>query len=617
MYEKEQCTLPQSLTKLFELFILNAVKRHASIVCKDPQIIRKQHTLAKLREPLQKQINILSMVAYNGLVADKMVFSYEDLEEAFPDCNTPDLDVNLLSLMTVFKGFTSTGEELSYQFLHLTIQEYLAARWAASHLSADELLTFFRDHLNTERFRTMLLFLAGISRLEFPYSQNLFQHQLDLIHPANRHYANKKTCDSFFFLAHLIYESGNHILCHGLASALQGGKLSAAGYSMSPFDCLVLAHFLAWSDCSLELLDLQYCSLTHHCLEIMHKVCSEHCGTAVIKEVVLSRNHLQLKSMQLISRIPVFEHTRKLTLHGLLSPEGGSPDHIEVHCPPHLTRLDISLKAIHKVCSHLLETAFRSKNLQVLRFQNGSIPGQNVVNLFSSLEHNTSLEEFDLSLSIQLAEGDSEAVGCAIERLLRVNTRLKVLNLRYCRLDTAVVTDVAAGLEHNTSLEELNLSGNRRIVVGNNKAVGYAIERMLRVNKSLQLLDLSDCKLDTAVATHIAAGLEHSSLAELNIARNSSITSEGGIHIFKHLHNNLSLKKLNISYCGLEDSSSAALVEMLSCNKSLIELTIGYCGIPEAGLTELAKGLLQNTSLQTLGIDEYANTKPPCRKNIP
>jgi len=309
--------------------------------------------------------------------------------------------------------------------------------------------------------------------------------------------------------------------------------------------------------------------------------------------------------MQLISRIPVFEHTRKLTLHGLLSPEGGSPDHIEVHCPPHLTRLDISLKAIHKeVCSHLLETAFRSKNLQVLQFQNGSIPGQNVVNLFSSLEHNTSLEEFNLSLSIQLAEGDSEAVGCAIERLLRVNTRLKVLNLRYCGLDTAVVTDIAAGLEHNTSLEELNLSGNRQIVVGNSKAVGYAIERMLRVNKRLQLLDLSDCELDTAVAIHIAAGLEHSSLAELNIARNSSITSEGGIHIFKHLHNNLSLKKLNISNCGLEDSSSAALAEMLSCNKSLIELTIiGNYGIHEAGLTELAKGLLQNTSLQMLKID--------------
>jgi len=139
---------------------------------------------------------------------------------------------------------------------------------------------------------------------------------------------------------------------------------------------------------------------------------------------------------------------------------------------------------------------------------------------------------------------------------------------------------------------------------------------MLRVSTRLKLLNLHHCELDTAVAIHIAASLEHSSLAELNIEGNRLITSEGWTHIFKHLHNNLSLKKLNISYCGLEDSSSAALAEMLSCNKSLIELTIGNCGIHEAGLTELAKGLLQNTSLQTLRIDEYANTKPPCRKTF-
>jgi len=75
VYEKEHYTLPRSLTKLFEVFILNAVKRHASIVCNDPRFIRKLCTLAKLPEPLQKQLNILSMVACNGLVADRMVFS--------------------------------------------------------------------------------------------------------------------------------------------------------------------------------------------------------------------------------------------------------------------------------------------------------------------------------------------------------------------------------------------------------------------------------------------------------------------------------------------------------------------------------------------------------------
>ena len=506
VYEKEQCTLPRSLTNLFELFILNTVKRHASIVCNDPKIIRKLQTLAKLPEPLQKQLDVLSMVAYNGLVADKMVFSYEDLEVAFPDCSSLDLDVNLLGLMTVFKGFTSAGEELNYQFLHLTIQEYLAARWAASHLSADELVMFFSDHLNTERFRMMLLFLAGITQLKFPSAQHLFQHKEFRFN----HYTE---FDYFLFLAHLIYESDNHSLYHSLASALQGGKLSTAWHSMSPFDCLVLAHFLAWSDHSLELLDLRDCSLTSHCLEIMHKVCCEHCGTTLIKIVDFSHNHLEpTTTLSFISRIPVFEHTKELSLCDLHCPEGVSPDPIEVHCLPHLTTLNISVKDIpdssrvgYSLSLAILMTALRNYKLQVLRFKHGSIDGQNAVTLFRSLAHSTSLEKLDLSGNSQLAAGDSEAVGCAIERMLRVNTRLKVLNLSDCGLDTTVATHIAADLEQNTSLEELDLSVNSRLAVGDSEPLGCAIERML--NRKLKVLSLNGCKITDAIGKHIAIGL--------------------------------------------------------------------------------------------------------------
>jgi len=338
----------------------------------------------------------------------------------------------------------------------------------------------------------------------------------------------------------------------------------------------------------------------------MQKVCPEHCGTTLIKQVNLSHNNLDpTTTISFISRIPVFEHIEMLTVSWLLDTEGGTPNHIEVHCPPHLTTLDISVKDISEDSLSLatLMKALRNYKLQVLRFQGGVINGQNAVNLFKSLDYNTNLKELNLSKNT-LAVDDRQAVGCAIERLLRVNTRLKVLDLSACRLDTAVATHIAAGLEHNTSLEELDLSWNSELAVGDSEAVGCAIERMLRVNTRLKVLNLSYCILHTAVAIHIAAGLEHSSLAELNIEGNRLITSEGWTHIFKHLNNNLSLKKLNISNCGLEDSSSAALAEMLSCNKSLIELTIGNCGIPEAGLTEIAKGLLQNTSLQTLKIDK-------------
>ena len=113
------------------------------------------------------------MVAYNGLVADKMVFSIHELEAVFPDCSDLDTDCNLLGLMTAFKEFASTGEELSYQFLHLTIQEFLAARWAVSQFPSGQLLKFFQDHLREGQYQMVLLFLAGISQLNFTL-QNIF-----------------------------------------------------------------------------------------------------------------------------------------------------------------------------------------------------------------------------------------------------------------------------------------------------------------------------------------------------------------------------------------------------------------------------------------------------------
>ena len=67
---------------------------------------------------------------------------------------------------------------------------------------------------------------------------------------------------------------------------------------------------------------------------------------------------------------------------------------------------------------------------------------------------------------------------CVIERMLRVNTRLKLLNLRCCGLDTAVATHITtAGLEHSTSMEEHELSVNNELSAGDHEAVGCAIER--------------------------------------------------------------------------------------------------------------------------------------------
>ena len=555
VYEKERSTLPHSLTKLYEIFVLNAVKRHANIIGNDPRSIRRLRTLAKLPMPLQQQLNGLSKLAYDGLVADRMVFNIDDLEAAFPDCSDLDIERSLLGLMTVFKGFTSIGQELSYHFLHLTIQEFLAAKWAASQFSASELLKFFQDHVREDRYRMVLLFLAGISQLSFSFAENVFSSKLDFEESA---YTRMNTAKYFLFLSHLIYESQNFTLFHHLASTIVGAKLSAAWSSISPFDCLMLAHFLAWCDYSLKLLNLRGCGLTSQSLEIMHRMKFEHCGTTQIEEVDLSYNHPRiLTKLSLLLKLPVFKQTRKLTVHGLQYPKRVSPDQVELHCllnMRHLTTLEISVKKISNSnkmkyslsLGKFLKVLENTSELKVLRYWMGIIDSKNAVDIFRSLEHNTSLEELDLSGSGRLAEGNSEAVGCAIEGLLNVNKTLKSLNLCACRLDTAVATHIADGLVHNASLGELNIGAD--------------------------------------------------------ILRGNKITSEGWVHLFRALCNNVSLKKLNITRNDLGMEGSVALAEMLSCNKSLTELNLDRSRIPEAGLQEIARGMLQNTSMQTLWV---------------
>ena len=552
VYERKQCTLPNTQTKLYEIFILNAVKRNANIKQLHPRSIIKLHFLKNLPEVLQQQLSALSKLAYDGLIADKMVFSIDDLEAVFPDCRDLEIECILLGLMTAFKEFTSTGEKLSYQFLHLTFQEFLAARWAASQLSDGELLLkFFQDHLMEERYRMVLLFLAGTSQLSFSSAGDIFR-----CIPRKFKRGRPCSCPWFMFSAQLIYESQNFSLFHNLATSFDG-SVHISSYHMLPFDCLVLAHFLALCHCSLKSLDLRGCHLTSQSLEIMHRVYLDHRGTTQIEEVNLSNNPKIITKLSLLSRLSMFEHVRVLKACGLQYSKRPSYDQVDLHCLLNLsnyTKLEIEIidrkissGSVQVISSDSVQK--RGKiylSLNEFHYQDGNINSQNAVDIFRLLKHNTSLVILDLSDNSQLAKGNSEAVGCAIQKMLNVNRTLKVLNLNSCGFTSEVAAYLANGLaqnysvrkvalrsneiggtgamgifrslEHNTSLEELDLSGNSQLAEGDCEAVGYAIERMLNLNTTLRVLNLSDCQVTDPIAKHIPTGLtKNISLVTLDI----------------------------------------------------------------------------------------------------
>ena len=149
----------------------------------------------------------------------------------------------------------------------------------------------------------VLLFLAGVSQLNFHCAEYLFLDKLDFEIPISRF----AKVNYFLFLARLIFESQNLSLFQNLASMLQGAVLSAPWHPMSPFDCRVLTYFLAWCDCSLKLLNLSGCGLSNQSLEIMHRVNLEHHGTTQIEDVNLNNNIPEiLTKLSLLSKLSIF-----------------------------------------------------------------------------------------------------------------------------------------------------------------------------------------------------------------------------------------------------------------------------------------------------------------------
>ena len=71
VYKMAQWTLPNTLTKLCEIFLLNAMKRCASIVGNE-SIIMRQCTQAEIPELFQKHLKALSKLAYDSLVVEKV-----------------------------------------------------------------------------------------------------------------------------------------------------------------------------------------------------------------------------------------------------------------------------------------------------------------------------------------------------------------------------------------------------------------------------------------------------------------------------------------------------------------------------------------------------------------
>ena len=113
---------------------------------------------------IMSNLRNLSLLAYEGLM--HIVFNSEDLQSYHLPTDLPSL-----GLLQQVEGLTLTSKSLSYNFLHLSVQELLAA-YHISLMSPSKQVKIFEELIKNEyRFKAVLRYYSGFTKLANPEIQ--------------------------------------------------------------------------------------------------------------------------------------------------------------------------------------------------------------------------------------------------------------------------------------------------------------------------------------------------------------------------------------------------------------------------------------------------------------
>ena len=158
---------PTTVTQLYSAFVLMRLEQHLSEHPNYSDMNIKVRTLADLPERVLENLQRLCGLAYEGVSKQNIVFS-----------SLPEGLSTLGLLQTVPQVYDEGEGRVSYNFLHYTVQEYLAALHL-SHLQPHQLISitdtnclrlvktgYGTSYYEATQFKTTFQFLAGITKLE-------------------------------------------------------------------------------------------------------------------------------------------------------------------------------------------------------------------------------------------------------------------------------------------------------------------------------------------------------------------------------------------------------------------------------------------------------------------
>ena len=551
---KDDTLVPKTMTELYSSLFRSLLLRH---LLDHPVHGEKRRwrvrSFSDLPQDVYQQLCELGRIAYEGILHNQQVIFY-DLPE----------DFETLGLMQCAPElYADEGASVSYNFLHLTLQEYLAA----FHLSQQPVekqierlidcnkLDIY-DHRH-HKFHMVLRFLCGISKFNGYPSKELntlcVVERRDVFDSASDDSTSESGDDQEHIKPHPCYDASVvgvvtfdtlHWLFEAqdncvIAKLLGSSNIEIFEYEcnqVSPFDCFVLGYCVSHSNCTWKI-NLPDCNMGDEGVRMLVQGVLEetHC-MGCISEISFSENGITSEGVKRLSSFPkqLIYRLEKLKLRD--------------------NKLD-SLSCV--ALAHLIPHVPHLKKLYL--FDNPNIGKGGTLPLIRSLTAHKSLEKLWL-YNTGIGVEDCRALS----ELLSSSTSVEWLDISWNDLPPEAVELIINGLYGNTTLKQLIITDSHFSLQNT-----ISLSSVLKTNHTLVHLSLGQCNIDSDGACQLASALCTNDKLQLLNLRHNPIEIKGATAFAKMLLKNKSLKKLYLQDDSIGEEGTQKLIDSHSTTVTL------------------------------------------------
>lgn len=164
VYYASSFSLPPTLTEVYESFVLHTLLRHFHKREEDKEKIPSVDSVEDFQEPVKETLRHLGELALSGLKNDDLSFKREDL---FAKCHVDETEPHFdgFGLLKTVPISLRARIETYYHFLHLTVQEFIAAYYIMRTEEKDKSV-WLTNNFSNVRYQTVIKFLCGMDQFK-------------------------------------------------------------------------------------------------------------------------------------------------------------------------------------------------------------------------------------------------------------------------------------------------------------------------------------------------------------------------------------------------------------------------------------------------------------------